>query len=290
MNPVVLPSASTRARLLRGRLARSPAMLVAGPALLVLVLAALAGPLLAPGGGPPDQGPLLAPPSGEHWFGTTKLGEDLFHQTMLGLRRSLVIGLLVAVLSTGLAAAVGTAAGYLAGPADRALTWLTDLLLVLPPFVVLAVLSPLLRGRSWLLLVLLLAAFQWMLTARLVRSRTRVLRTEDYVVAARLTGASAPRVIGTHVLPAMAPLLLVDVTLNVAGAVLGEAGLSFFGFGVRPPDVSLGTLLAAGSESALTFPWLFLCPAGVLVGLVLAVGYLGEGLRSAVQAGGGSGR
>lgn len=248
--------------------------------LLALALAAFVGPhLLQYSHDQQDLRNVLAAPSAAHPLGTARLGEDVLALCLRGLRKSLVIGLLAAVTTTAVSAVVGTVAGYLGGVADRMLMTMADVLLVLPPILVVAVLSPSLRGSSWLVLVLLIAGFQWMLTSRVVRARARSLRVAGYVVAAENTGASTTRIITRHLLPQMSPLLAIDCTLNVASAVLAEAGLSYFGFGVQPPDVSLGMLVAAGTGSALTFPWLFLAPVGFLTATVLAAAILGEGLR-----------
>ncbi|MQY02770.1 ABC transporter permease [Actinomadura macrotermitis] len=256
----------------------------AGLALLAaLFLLAFAGPLLSPWGwDDTDFAAFRAPPSAEHWFGTTQSGHDVFALTLRGMRRSLLIGLLVAVLSTGLAALVGTVAGFCGGWPDRALTFGVDLLLVLPSFLVVAVLSPVLPG-GWPMLVLLLAGFMWMVTARMVRAMTISLKEREYVLAARFLGVSAPRVIARHILPHLASLLAVDAALNVSVAILAESGLSYFGFGVRPPDTSLGTVVADARGSTTAYPWLFGFAAGLLVLIVLAVNLLGDGLRDALD-------
>src|SRR5206468_1988700 len=119
-----------------------------------------------------DYSALLQPPSASHWFGTTQIGEDVYAQTLRGLQKSLIIGLLAAVLTTGIAGLVGASAGYLGGWIDRSLSWFIDLLLVIPSFFILAILSPLFRGKTWLILVLLLSVFGWMVTGRVVRSLT----------------------------------------------------------------------------------------------------------------------
>ncbi|MBO0839250.1 MAG: ABC transporter permease [Sciscionella sp.] len=230
-----------------------------------------------------DYNAFLSPPDGSHWFGTDKIGTDMFAQTMRGLQKSLSIGLLVAVFSTGLAALVGSAAGYFGKLTDRALMWVVDLLLVLPSFLIIAIISPAFQGKTWLILVVLLAVFQWMITARIVRGMTLTLREREFVKAARYMGQSSMRIIFRHILPNMASLLIIDATINVGAAVLSETSLSYFGFGVQPPDVSLGTLIASGTESAQTFPWLFYFPAGFLVLFVLAVNFAGDGLRDALD-------
>lgn len=222
-------------------------------------------------------------PSAQHWFGTTATGSDLYAVTLRGMQKSLVIGMLVALMSTGMAALVGSFSGYFGGWTDRTLMWFVDLLLVLPSFLIIAILSPTFRGKSWLVFVVLLAAFLWMITARIVRGMTLSLREREYVMAARYMGVPGPRIIARHILPNISSLLIIDATINVSAAIISETGLSYFGFGVQPPDVSLGTLIADGSDAATTFPWLFLFPAGLLVLTVLAVNLVGDGLRDALD-------
>ena len=255
-----------------------------GTALLVLLaLLAWLGPLAAPWGFTErDHTSFLAPPSPRHWFGTDGTGRDLYVITLVGLRKSLVIGLLVAVLTTAVAAAVGAVAGYFPGLPDRVLTWITDLALVVPPLLVLTVLFPVAEKGGWPALVLLLAAFGWMVTARMVRGAARTLRRHEYVRAARYLGASPTAIIVRHLLPNLSGLLVADVTVNVSAAIIAETGLSYVGLGVQPPDVSLGTLIAHGTRYATTHPWMFGFCTGLLVLLVLAVNLLGEGLQDAL--------
>jgi peptide/nickel transport system permease protein len=228
-----------------------------------------------------DTNAFLSPPSAEHWFGTTQNGFDVFALTMRGMQKSLVIGLIGALIATGLAALVGAFAGYFGGLVNTALLTIIDLLLVLPGFLIIAILSPSFRGRTWLLFVLLLAAFQWMVTARIVRGMTLSLREREFVQAARFMGVPGWQIILRHILPNMASLLIIDATVNVSSLILAEVGLSFFGFGVQPPDVSLGTLIGDNAGAALTYPWQFYFPAGFLVVLVLSINLVGDGLRDA---------
>jgi peptide/nickel transport system permease protein len=287
----VAPAAMvSRGRLVLRRFLRRRMALTGLLVIILLYLMAFVAPAFAPWGyDEPDYTAFLAPPSPSHWFGTSKIGQDVFAQVMRGLQKSLTIGLLVGVISTSISALVGATAGYVGGIASRLLMWLTDLLLVLPSFLILAIASPAFKGKSWLLFVVLLAGFSWMITARIVRGMTLSLREREYVKAARFMGQPPWRIITKHILPNMASLLIIDATINVGGAVLAETGLSFFGFGVQPPDVSLGTLIASGTESATTYPWLFLTPAGFLVLFVLAVNLVGDGLRDAIDPSSGRG-
>jgi peptide/nickel transport system permease protein len=231
-----------------------------------------------------DYDALLQPPSLKHWFGTNALGQDLLARILRGMQKSMLIGFCVALISTGIAATVGSVAGYFGGWRDRALMWLVDLLLVVPGFLLIAIVSTRSKGSSSVLwLIILLAAFNWMVSSRMVRGMTMSLREREFVRAARYMGVSSRRIIVHHIVPNVASILIIDATLNVASAILAETGLSFLGFGVQPPDVSLGTLIADGTPSATTFPWVFLFPAGALVLIVLCANLTGDGLRDALD-------
>ncbi|WP_206506350.1 ABC transporter permease [Streptomyces chrestomyceticus] len=274
----------SRARLTARRFARNR-LAVAGLALLVLLfLAAYAGPLLTPWGHRThDFLNFLSGPSAEHWWGTTQSGLDLYALTLRGLQKSLVIGILVGMVSTFLSAVVGAFAGYFGGWTDRVLTGAVDLLLVMPAFLVVAVLSPLVRGSGWPVFVVLLAAFSWMITGRVVRSVTLTLKDREYVKAARYMGVPGPVIVFRHILPNMASLLIIDAVIQAGAAVIGESGLSYFGFGVQPPDVSLGTVIADNTNMAASYPWLFFFPAGCLVLIGVSLAFIGDGLRDALD-------
>lgn len=229
---------------------------------------------------------LQTPPSPAHWFGTNALGQDVLAQVLRGMQKSMLIGVSVAVISTLIAATVGSIAGYFGGWRDRALMWFVDLLLVVPSFILIAIITPRTKNSANIaLLIVLLAAFGWMISSRMVRGLTMSLREREYVQAARYMGVPSRRIITRHVLPNVASILIIDTALNVGGAILAETGLSFLGFGVQPPDVSLGTLIADGTKSATTFPWVFLFPAGVLVGILVCANLTGDGLRDAFDPG-----
>lgn len=226
----------------------------------------------------------LKPPSRRHWFGTTQDGRDVLALVLEGLRKSLMIGVIAGTLTTVIAAVVGSFAAYFGGWVERVLMWTTDLFLVLPALLVLAIVtSSLSPGSSGTIiwLIVLLALFSWMLSARVIRSLTLSIKERDFVRAARYMGVSGPRIIGRHILPNMATLLIVDATLAIAGTVLAETTLSFLGVGIRPPDTSLGSLIDLGQRMATTFPWVFLFSAGTLVLVTLSLFLMGDGLRDA---------
>jgi len=232
----------------------------------------------------------LQRPSAQHWFGTTQNGFDMLALTMRGMQKSLIIGLIGAVISTGIAAGAGAAAGYFIGWTDRTVIAIIDLMLVLPGFLIIAILSPVFEGRTWLTFVILLAAFQWMITARVVRSMTLSMKEREFVYAARFMGVSNWKIILRHILPNMSSFLIIDATINVSSLILAEVGLSFFGFGVQPPDISLGTLINDYWQSASTpNGYQFYFPAILLVLLVLSVNLVGDGLRDALDPNAGIG-
>ncbi|MGA9375634.1 MAG: ABC transporter permease [Mycobacterium sp.] len=275
---------SRRTLLLRRFLRNKPAV-ISVVVLAVLFVGCWALPPLLPYSHTDlDYYALQQPPTTTHWFGTNSIGQDLLAQTLRGMQKSLLIGVAVAFISTLIAATVGAIAGYFGGWRDRTLMWIVDLLLVVPSFLLIAIVTPLTReSGSVLWLILLLSTFSWMISSRIVRGMTMSLREREFVSAARYMGVSNWRVIVRHIVPNVASILIIDTTLNVGMAILAETGLSYLGFGVQPPDVSLGTLIADGTRSVTTFPWVFLFPAGFLVLIVLCANLIGDGLRDAID-------
>ena len=278
-------SAVGRRTLLWRRFLRNKPAIAGVCVLVLLFVGSFVGPYLLPYDYQQlDYTALLQPPSAEHPFGTNQIGQDVLAQTLRGLQKSLIIGICVAIFSTAIAALVGALAGYVGGWPDRVIMWLVDLLLVVPSFIIIAVFTPRLKSSSSIaLLILLLAVFGWMITARIVRGMTLTLREREFVKAAQYMDMPAWQIIARHIIPNMASLLIIDATIAVGGAILAETALSYFGFGIQPPDVSLGTLIASGTDSALTFGWLFDFPAGLLIVTVLAVNFFGDGLRDALD-------
>ena len=159
-------------------------------------------------------------------------------------------------------------------------------LLVVPSFILIAIITPRTKNSANIaLLIVLLAGFSWMVSSRMVRGLTMSLREREFVQAARYMGVPSWRIITRHIVPNVASILIIDTALNVGVAILAETGLSFLGFGVQPPDVSLGTPIADGTKSATTFPWVFLFPAGVLVLILMCANLTGDGLRDALDPG-----
>lgn len=273
-----------RRTLLVRRFVRNRTAVVGLFVLTLLLIVAIVGPMLSPWAyDAVDRRAFLSPPGGAHLFGTTQAGRDMLALTLHGLGKSLIIGFAVAILSTTIAALVGALAAYYGGWLERLALWIIDLLLVIPAFLLIALLAGGGQGgsASWLLLVVLLAGFGWMLSARVVRSLALSIREREYVTAARYMGVPGPLIVIRHILPNVASLLIIDATLNVSGAILAETSLAYFGFGVQPPDTSLGSLLGEGARQVNSFPWLFAAPAAIIVALILSVNAVGDGLRDA---------
>ncbi|WP_405562923.1 ABC transporter permease [Streptomyces sp. NBC_01180] len=273
-----------RAGVVLRRFVHNPGALAGGILLVLLFVLAFAGPLVSRWDySHVDYTALRQGPSARHWWGTNRIGQDVFAQTIRGLQKSLLIGLLVALFSTVLASLTGACAGYFGGWTDRILMFFVDLLLIFPSFLIIAIVSPRLQDGGWFAFVGLLAVFGWMITARVVRSMTLSLKEREFVRAAQYMGVGPFRIIWRHVVPNIASFLIIDATVAVGGAVMSETALSYFGFGVQSPDVSLGTLIASTTGAAVTYPWMFFFAAGLLIIFVLAVNLVGDGLRDALD-------
>ncbi|MGN5381539.1 ABC transporter permease [Streptomyces lasalocidi] len=225
---------------------------------------------------------LTRPPGAAHWFGTNQGGNDIYACAVHGLQRSLVIAVSVSVLTIVVAALVGAGAAYAGGRVERATLALVHFLLIVPSFLVLALVSHRLAG-DWRVLIVVLTVFGWMPTARVIWSVSTSLRERDYVTAARFMGVGPLRIVLRHIIPNLGSLLIVNLTLGVVTTVLSETALSFLGFGVQTPDVSLGTMLADGAGTVTSAPWLFAFPAGLVVLLTVSMTLIGDGLRDALD-------
>lgn len=276
----------TRNQLVWRRFLRSKTAVGGLIGFILIVIFAIVGSYLSPWSYTEiDNTAFLQPPSAEHWFGTSQTGRDMYAMTVQGLRKSLLIGLAVAAIQVALAAIIGSAAAYFGKAVDKVILWLIDLLLVVPSFLLIAIITQTFAGQSastWML-ILLLAGFGWMITARVVRSMTMSVASLDYVRAARYMSVPAWTIIRKHVIPNVASYLIIDATLGVVTAVMMETFLSYFGFGVQPPETSLGVLLSDGQRMATSFPWTFLAPAIVLVVMLVCINFIGDGLRDAID-------
>jgi peptide/nickel transport system permease protein len=276
-------AALPRRRVLR-RVLRNPLALVGLVVVAVAVLAAVLAPLVAPFpyDGTDFSVPAPAPPSPEHWFGTDELGRDQFSRVLFGLRSSLIVG----ILSVALAMAVGVPLGLLAGFygwLDPITSRLTDLLLAFP-YLILAVGLAVILGPSLFTAIIALAVgAQIPGMIRVTRGETLRLRGMDYVGAAFANGAGDLTVLVRHILPNAVNAIMVQATLYVPAAIIGEAVLSFLGLGVRPPTPSLGVMLASAQPFYREGPWMAVFPGVAIVVLTLAMNLLGDGLRDALD-------
>jgi len=267
-------------RFLRHRLALASLIV-----LLVLVVASFMGGTLARYRYDDLTADFSTGPSLRHWFGTDTIGHDTFAQVLRGARRSLLVAFLVAALSTSFGALIGALAGYYRGIIDLILMRFTDLFLTIPTLAVLLVVAARYRGQSgnWLAISFVIAAFAWMPLARVVRGIFLSLREREFVEAARALGANDRRIILRHLLPNSLGPIIVNATLLVGTAIVIETALSFLGFGIAPPDTSLGRLVAEGAVASRTRWWLFYMPGLYLVLISLCINFVGDGLRDAID-------
>lgn len=221
-------------------------------------------------------------PTATHWFGTDGVGRDVFARVLEGGR----ISLLVAVASTALSAVIGFLFGAISALAGR---WtdavsmrFVDLVMTLPPVIFLLVLASIAGTGIWPT-VLVISLLSWPLLARMIRSRLLELRERDFVMAARGMGAGIGHLLFRHGLPNSIDILVVYATLQIANAILLEAGLSFLGLGIAPPAASWGNMLNAARSTAVLeqYPWQWLFPGAALILAVLAINFIGDGLRDA---------
>ncbi len=264
-------------RFLRHRLA-----VVSLLVLSFIIVAAFVGPRLwAYDFGVPSTD-LSQRPSLAHPMGTDGLGRDLLAGVLRGGQKSVQIMLLVAVVSTFLGVVLGSIAGYFRGWVDGVISRLTDLTLTIPLLTVAIVLSRRYQeAGNWRNIALVIAVLAWTSLARVVRAEVLSLREKEFVEAARAMGASDVRIITRHILPNIVGTIIVSATLTMATVILIETTLSFLGFGISPPDTSLGKLVAENQTASQTRPWLFYFPGVIIVAIVLCVNFVGDGLRDA---------
>jgi peptide/nickel transport system permease protein len=222
-------------------------------------------------------------PSAKHPFGTDSNGADHMAQVMAGTQLSLKIAFIVAVAGTAFGSIYGAFSGFYRGVTDTLMMRLVDLVLTIPALAVGALLGKKF-GNNWALLAVVLAGLLWTGSARVVRGQVLSVREKEYIEAARALGATDRRIIFRHILPNVAGPIIVLFTLLVATAVLTETALSYLGFGVQFPDVSLGSLITAGETAATGGrSWLFYFPGLFIILIALTVNFIGDGLRDALD-------
>ncbi len=258
---------------------------VGGAIVLIAVFAAVIGPLLAPFDPADQQLALrLAGPSAAHWFGLDELGRDIFARILWGARISLLVGIVVVGVSAVVGIALGSIAGYFGGRIDEVISRLVDILLAFPGLL-LAIALVAVLGPSLTNVILALTLIGWVGYARLVRGQVLRTRELEFVQAARALGAATPRILVKHVIPSTLPVVIVQATLGMGGAILSEASLSFLGLGVQPPTPSWGTMLSYGRGHLIDAPHLTIFPGLAIAILVLGFNFLGDGLRDRLDPG-----
>ncbi|MFE9724004.1 ABC transporter permease [Streptomyces sp. NPDC005794] len=262
----------------RNRLALTGAVIAA-----VFVLAALFAPLIAPyDPSQPDFGNVLAEPGAAHWLGTDDLGRDQLSRIVHGARASMQVGLVAVVLAFLVGVPLGLLAGYYGRFADTAVSRLTDTMLAFP-FLVLAVGLAAILGPSLTNATIAIGISQIPAVIRITRAETLRLKHVDYVAAAVANGGGDGTVLFRHILPNATSALIVQATVGIPAAIIGEALLSFLGLGVQPPDPSLGVMLSGAQSFLAPAPWLAVFPGLAIVAATLAFNLLGDGLRDVLD-------
>jgi ABC-type dipeptide/oligopeptide/nickel transport system permease subunit len=218
---------------------------------------------------------------GDHPFGQDEIGRDIFARTMKGTQTSINVMLIISLLAALIGMTIGAVAGYFRGWIDDLLMRFTDLFITFPVVVIGAVLGNLAGSAGAFWLAVSLGAITWTTLARLVRGEFLTLREREFVDAAKVAGASSFRIIRKHMIPNAMGVIIVNTTLLASAAVLLETALSYLGFGIKAPDVSLGTMISQYQSAFSTRPWLFWWPGLFIILIALSVNFIGDGLRDA---------
>ncbi|NDI09927.1 MAG: ABC transporter permease, partial [Actinobacteria bacterium] len=218
---------------------------------------------------------------GEHPFGQDNIGRDYFALVMRGTQRSVIVMIIIGLLAATIGTIVGAIAGYFRGTIDNVLMRFTDFIITIPSVVIGSVIGARFGNLGAAFLAVYLGLFAWTGLSRLVRGEFLKLRELEFVDAARVAGASTRRIIFKHILPNAVGVIIVSVTLLLSGAILLETALSYLGFGVVRPDVSLGLLISEYQDAFSTRPWLFWYPGFFIVSIALSINFIGDGLRDA---------
>ncbi len=248
----------------------------------VIVLLALVSLVWLPYGQSDTTGTRLESPSVEHWLGTDKLGRDLMAQFMIGARIALAVGAGSVTIAAVLGLTLGLIAAFARPWLDDTMSAALDVIIAFP-VLLLAMLVVALQGASLFSAILAIGLAQSAVVARLVRILTRRVLREQYITAARTSGTKWFGIIGSHVLPNIAPMLGVNLALQFGVAVLAEASLSYLGLGAPPPNASWGRMLQEAQGTVLTAPIGAIAPGIALVVLVLGVNFMADGLRDIVD-------
>ena len=218
---------------------------------------------------------------GNHPFGQDEIGRDIFARVMKGTQTSMNVMVVISLLAALIGMAIGAVAGYFRGGIDQLLMRFTDLFITFPVIVIGAVLGKVAGSAGAFWLAVALGCISWTTLARLVRGEFLTLREREFVDAAKVAGASSFRIIRKHMIPNAMGVIIVNTTLLASQAVLLETALSYLGFGIKSPDVSLGTMISEYQSAFATRPWLFWWPGLFIILIALSVNFIGDGLRDA---------
>ena len=262
----------------------NPITAIAFALFVLFLLAATLGPFIVPYDPLATNTPqALKPPSGAHWFGTDQLGRDIFSRVVAAARLDMTIAISSVVLVFALGGIAGIAAGFFGGWTDRIVGRLADTIMAFPLFVLaMGIVAAL--GNTVTNIVIATAIINFPLYARLARAEANVRRDAGFVLAARLSGNSEPRILFTQILPNIMPIMMVQISLTMGYAILNAAGLSFIGLGVRPPTPEWGIMVADGASFIVSGEWwIALFPGLTLMLAVFCFNLLGDGLRDIVD-------
>ena len=227
---------------------------------------------------------LKQPPNREYWLGTDRTGRDVFSRLLHAGRVSLFVGVVAAGIASAIGLVLGLISGYFGGLADNLLQRFTELVMTFPTLFAVIILVGIAGPSVWNV-ILVIGGLGWTGTVRIVRGQVLSLREMDYATAARALGASDQRLIFRHIMPGVLPYVAVAATLTVAGAILTEAALSFLGFGVKVPTPTWGTMMTQAQRLFVLsdMPWLWVPPGFAIASTVIAVNFIGDGMRDALD-------
>jgi oligopeptide transport system permease protein len=268
------------------RLRANRVVLTATALVALVTLIAICGPALSPYADDTlDWQHLAASPglTASHWFGTDRLGRDLFVRTLHGVRLSLLISLLASAVSLVIGVTWGAIAGYVGGRTDAWMMRFVDVLYSLPYLFIVIILTTLFERGSVTVLLVTIGAVGWLTTARIVRGQTLTLKQRDFVEAARAGGLGTSGILAWHIVPNLVGPVVIYATLTIPQMITFESFLSFLGLGVQEPLASLGSLINDGAQEMQSAPWMLLAPAFFLMTLLVCFNLIGDGLRDALD-------
>jgi oligopeptide transport system permease protein len=287
--PAAVVPAFTKGRSLwddaRRRLSRNPAAMASLIVLSILVLLAIFGPMLWVHKVDTiykDRVVLAPTLEHAHWFGTDGVGRDMVARVLFGLRVSLAVGVIAALVSLAIGVVWGAIAGYVGGLVDDVMMRIVDVIYTIP-YIFFVIMLMVVFGSNIFLIFVAIGAVEWLTMARIVRGQAIALRSREFIEAAKASGATPLQIIFRHIAPNLLGPVIVYTTLNIPLIILAESFLSFLGLGVQEPLTSLGRLISDGSHEMERAPWILAFPAMTMFITLLCLNFLGDGLRDALD-------